>query len=194
MNKKKLTIPTKIGDKIYTGDEQDSGIQCPEGSKSSGDLKGTKVKSYTQICTLSSTTNYIWSDGTVDPIKIEWKILSLEDSYKVTFISEGKELYSSYVSSGEKISRPTPDPTKDNYKFDDWYTDETFKTKFDFNTAIKQNVSVYAKFIEEKADKIAKTESNKTLLIGSLLIAMLLLVGVITYLYKKKRKSVQQKQ
>ena len=149
INKKKLIIPTKIGDKIYTGSEQDSGIQCPEGSKSSGDLKGTKVKSYTQICTLSSTTNYIWSDGTTNPIKIEWKILSPEASYKVTFMSEGKELYSGYVSSGEKISRPAPNPTKDNYRFDDWYTDETFKTKFDFNTTIKQNVSVYAKFIEQ---------------------------------------------
>ena len=149
INKKKLIIPTKIGDRIYTGSEQDSGIQCPEGSKSSGDLKGTKVKSYTQICTLSSTTNYVWSDGTTNPIKIEWKILSPEASYKVTFMSEGKELYSGYVSSGEKISRPAPNPTKDNYRFDDWYTDETFKTKFDFNTTIKQNVSVYAKFIEQ---------------------------------------------
>ena len=149
INKKKLTIPTKIGDKIYTGSEQDSGIQCPEGSKSSGDLKGTKVKSYTQICTLSSTINYVWSDGTTNPIKIEWKILAPEASYKVTFMSEGKELYSGYVSSGKKISRPAPNPTKDNYRFDDWYTDETFKTKFDFNTAIKQNVSVYAKFIEQ---------------------------------------------
>ena len=149
INKKKLTIPTKIGDKIYTGSEQDSGIQCPEGSKSSGDLKGTKVKSYTQICTLSSTINYVWSDGTTNPIKIEWKILAPEDSYKVTFMSEGKEFYSGYVSSGKKISRPAPNPTKDNYRFDDWYTDETFKTKFDFNTAIKQNVSVYAKFIEQ---------------------------------------------
>ena len=149
INKKKLIIPTKIGDRIYTGSEQDSGIQCPEGSKSSGDLKGTKVKSYTQICTLSSTINYVWSDGTTNPIKIEWKILAPEDSYKVTFMSEGKEFYSGYVSSGKKISRPAPNPTKDNYRFDDWYTDETFKTRFDFNTTIKQNVSVYAKFIEQ---------------------------------------------
>ena len=50
-------------------------------------------------------------DGTTNPIKIEWKILAPEDSYKVTFMSEGKEFYSGYVSSGKKISRPAPNPT-----------------------------------------------------------------------------------
>lgn len=42
------------------------------------------------------------------------------------------------------------DDNKTSYTFGGWYADADFKTKFDFNTAIKQDVNLYAKWIPEK--------------------------------------------
>lgn len=37
-------------------------------------------------------------------------------------------------------------PTVEGYTFDDWYTDDTYSTKFDFTQPIKRNTTVYAKW------------------------------------------------
>ncbi|MGM9878204.1 MAG: InlB B-repeat-containing protein [Bacilli bacterium] len=150
INKKVLPIPVKIGDRLYSGNVQSSGIVCPTGSIAGGEVSGVSVKTYTQTCTLSSNKNYIWSDGTTNVIKIDWKILSKEGTYKVTFNDGNNELYSGYVSSGKTISRPSINPEKVNYRFDNWYEDTSLTKIYDFSTPIKSNKIIYAKFIEQK--------------------------------------------
>lgn len=149
INKKKLTIPTKIEDKIYTGSEQDSGIQCPEGSMSSGDLKGTKVKSYTQICTLSSTINYVWSDGTTNPIKIEWKILAPQvkipidtnggknNGFETIVIDKGSSLKKSDIESKVALLITPPTDMRFDYVMvnNEKWTEDTYV--FNNDTVIK---------------------------------------------------------
>lgn len=66
--------------------------------------------------------------------------------YEVSFITEhGK----TPTSQNVKYNKTADDPGKlseDGYTFGGWYTDETYKTKFDFSTPITGDTKVYAKW------------------------------------------------
>ena len=51
------------------------------------------------------------------------------------------------VKWGTKVSRPD-DPKKDGYKFAGWYTDRDYKKEYDFDTLVKEDLSLYAKWTE----------------------------------------------
>ncbi len=71
--------------------------------------------------------------------------------YTITFNSNGgTEVASKNVNAGEKLTEPTPAPTKAGFTFDGWYEDSTFSKKFDFNTPITGNITLYAKWVENK--------------------------------------------
>lgn len=63
----------------------------------------------------------------------------------VTFDSDGgSSVDRQFVPFGEKASKPSPDPTKANYRFNNWY-DGSSVTPFDFeNTAILTNKTLTA--------------------------------------------------
>ena len=66
----------------------------------------------------------------------------------VTFDTDGGSTEASQtVAYGGKATRPSTDPTKEGYIFDNWYTTSGYATVFDFaNTAITTNTTIYAKF------------------------------------------------
>ena len=67
-------------------------------------------------------------------------------SYTVTFETNGgTEISPKTVVDGLKIKEPST-PTKDKYVFRGWYEDDEFNTKFDFNTPITSNITLYAKW------------------------------------------------
>ena len=71
--------------------------------------------------------------------------------YTITFNSnDGTSVASQDVNAGEKLTEPTPAPTKEGFTFDGWYEDSTFSKKFDFNTPITDNMTLYAKWTENK--------------------------------------------
>ena len=71
--------------------------------------------------------------------------------YTITFNSnDGTSVASQNVNAGEKLTEPTPAPTKEGFTFDGWYEDSTFSKKFDFNTPIASNRTLYANWIENK--------------------------------------------
>ena len=71
--------------------------------------------------------------------------------YTITFNSnDGTSVESQNVNAGEKLTEPTPAPTKEGFTFDGWYEDSTFSKKFDFNTPITDNMTLYAKWTENK--------------------------------------------
>ena len=66
--------------------------------------------------------------------------------YEVSFITEhGKTPTSQNVKYNGTATNPG-ELTAEGYTFDDWYTDATYTTKFDFSTPITGDTKVYAKW------------------------------------------------
>jgi uncharacterized repeat protein (TIGR02543 family) len=69
----------------------------------------------------------------------------------VTFVlGNGQADLTQSVKIGEAATRPA-DPVRDDYRFDDWYSEATFKTKYDFSQAIEEDTSIYANWIQTAA-------------------------------------------
>ena len=98
--------------------------------------------------------------STVEVLKYSWgayvtvdlgKAIGTPVVYTITFNSNGGTLVESRnVNAGEKITEPTPAPTREGFTFDGWYEEATFNNKFDFNTPITSNRTLYANWIENK--------------------------------------------
>ena len=74
--------------------------------------------------------------------------------YTVTFDTDGgSEVAAQEVESGKKATRPADDPTKDEATFGGWYADAGKETEFDFDTAITENTTIYAKWSAAGAKK-----------------------------------------
>lgn len=68
-------------------------------------------------------------------------------SYTITFYTNGgSTIPSQQVLYGAKVQMPTA-PTKDNYRFYNWYTDSTCNNLFNSNTTITSAESLYAFWI-----------------------------------------------
>ena len=63
------------------------------------------------------------------------------------------------VNKNEKVAQPT-DITRDGYKFMGWYTDAEGTTKFDFNTPITTDITLYAKWEKIDEDNIGGENKN----------------------------------
>lgn len=69
------------------------------------------------------------------------------NKYTVQFVSEHGSFADQPIEHGKTIKTDKLTiPTVEGYTFDDWYTDETYKTKFDFSTPITGDTKVYAKW------------------------------------------------
>lgn len=69
------------------------------------------------------------------------------NQYTVKFVSEHGSFKDQTIEHGKPIDTDKLTiPTVEGYTFDGWYTDETYKTKFDFTQPIKHNTTVYAKW------------------------------------------------
>ena len=51
------------------------------------------------------------------------------------------------VEEGEKVTRPTPNPTREGYTFDGWF-EASATNAFDFNMSITRNITLIAKWTE----------------------------------------------
>ncbi|MBQ3408326.1 MAG: InlB B-repeat-containing protein [Clostridia bacterium] len=89
--------------------------------------------------------------------------ISVATQYAVMFNTDGGSAVANQtVTGGEKVTRPTLDPTKDGYAFDDWYADDTYSTKFDFaNTTITTDTIIYAKFIQKTTNNNENNNTNE---------------------------------
>ena len=69
----------------------------------------------------------------------------------VTFDTDGgSDVPSQTVIYGKKVTKPATDPTKEGFVFAGWYTDDSYKTKFDFSKPITKETTIYAHFEELK--------------------------------------------
>ena len=79
--------------------------------------------------------------------------------YTLTFESNGgTQVKNATVEYGGKVPKPT-EPIKDGYTFKGWYEDEKLINEYDFNTEVKGNMTLYAKW--EKSPTPTPTEPEK---------------------------------
>ena len=98
------------------------------------------------------TTKYNFEDAVTKNITLyaKWNEVVVT-KYTVTFDTKGGNTIAPVtVKEGEKVAEPTTAPTKEGFTFDGWYQDVTLNTKFDFNTSVVSNLTLYAKWIENK--------------------------------------------
>ena len=70
-------------------------------------------------------------------------------SYTVTFDSNGgSAVKAQTVKNGAKASKPA-DPAKAGHAFKGWYTDKSLTKAYDFNSTVKSNLTLYAKWEAE---------------------------------------------
>ena len=84
----------------------------------------------------------------------KWKAASIippaPNEYTVSFETNGgSTIVSVTVEEGSKVTKPA-DPTKDGYKFVNWYTDIGLSTEMNFDNAVTSTLTLYAKW--EKVD------------------------------------------
>lgn len=86
--------------------------------------------------------------------------------YTVHFDSKGEsEVADKEVTSGNSVAEPTA-PAKEGFTFGGWYEDETLSIKFDFNTRITGNVTLYAKWVaNEDIKEYTKTDESGNVII-----------------------------
>ena len=112
-----------------------------------GQPTAASAKSYEGFTAQSVTQATIAASGTVVEIKYDRK------SYTVTFNANGGSTVTSQsVRYGATATKPA-DPTKTattttEYTFADWYSDSGLTTSFSFDTAIKEDITLYAKWTE----------------------------------------------
>jgi len=83
-----------------------------------------------------------------------------EKVYKVIFNSnEGSAVADANVKYGDKVAKPD-NPTKANYVFYKWTTDKEGKTKYDFESAVNKDITLYAQWISDTFQLGQKSSSS----------------------------------
>lgn len=107
---------------------------------------GEKYEFNRSISTLATQNNTV-------KLYAKWDL----NEYTVTFnatANNGKEDREVKVKWGEKVERPVEEPEyydPDVKSFSDWYKTASGKTKFNFDTVIKEDTTVYARFEYNKS-------------------------------------------
>ena len=113
-----------------------------------GDETDASAKSYDGFTAQGFTQVTIAASGTEVEIKYDRK------TYTVTFDSnDGSDVSSQSLRYEAKATEPA-DPTKTatastEYTFEGWYSDSGLTTPFSFDTAIKKDITLYAKWTEK---------------------------------------------
>ena len=70
--------------------------------------------------------------------------------YEVSFEMNGNgtQVAAQKVKEGEVATEPT-EPTETGFTFDGWYKEATFENKYDFNTKVTGNITLYAKWTKD---------------------------------------------
>lgn len=70
------------------------------------------------------------------------------NQFTINFVNNGgaEEIPSQMLEYGVKVSEPTP-PTKADYAFGGWYTDEELTSLYDFNRLVLTDLTLYAKWM-----------------------------------------------
>ncbi len=81
--------------------------------------------------------------------------------YTVTFDTQGgSKITSSSVTRNTVVKEPA-EPTKDGYVFEGWFTDKACATEYDFTSKVTKNITLYAKWAEDKKEPVDPAEPEE---------------------------------
>jgi uncharacterized repeat protein (TIGR02543 family) len=81
------------------------------------------------------------------------------NEYDVCFVTNGgTKISCQTVLEGDTAYKPS-NPTKSCYNFDGWYTDSNFKYQYNFNTRVYDDITLYAKWVDNGTCKNKYTVS-----------------------------------
>jgi uncharacterized repeat protein (TIGR02543 family) len=97
-------------------------------------------------CKKATTTKPTTKDDTVTTEDKKTSEDITVKEYSISFESNGGTFIPTLVvKEGEAINKPL-DPSKDGYDFAGWFTDEELEHEFDFQSALNDNFTLYAKW------------------------------------------------
>ena len=138
---------TKIGEDALKDNTTITSVTIPASVTEIGKLTAPTVEGYTfdgWYADAAYTTEFDFTQPITGDTTIYAKWTA--NDYYVSFVTEHGD---PPTSQNVKYNGTAKDPgklTEEGYTFDDWYTDDTYSTKFDFTKPIKRNTTVYAKW------------------------------------------------
>lgn len=88
----------------------------------------------------------------------------------------GTNIEDQIVRYGERVDCP-PDPEREGYQFEGWYTDIDLSTAWDFESdLVRENMSLYAKWIPRTQSDVKPSESNQCCIYWMFLVFVLLVL------------------
>ena len=162
----RLTLATEGAGLCGLVDAEGNLLNKNNASNSNGGVAGAQASYYKKgvyiadvnCGTFPAGTYYIMTGaesslarGSVYTIQVETKAVSATKTYTVSFNSNGGSVVKAQtVKSGAKASKPA-NPTKGGYVFKGWYSDKGLTKAYNFSTAVKGNVTLYAKWAKQPA-------------------------------------------
>ena len=162
----RLTLATEGAGLCGLVDAEGNLLNKNNASNSNGGVAGAQASYYEKgvyiadvnCGTFPAGTYYIMTGaesslarGSVYTIQVETKAVSTTKTYTVSFNSNGgSAVKAQTVKSGAKASKPA-NPTKGGYVFKGWYSDKGLTKAYNFSTAVKGNVTLYAKWAKQPA-------------------------------------------
>lgn len=80
--------------------------------------------------------------------------------YTVKFETNGAGNVSTQTVIKNGVAKEPAEPKKDGYIFDGWYLSNDFAEKYDFKSKVTKNLTLYAKWTEDKAPADDKDDNN----------------------------------
>lgn len=116
---------------------------------------------YTSIAVDSNDNLYVVYQDGANNKKVT--VCTYSQKFVVSFNSDGGTVIADqYVPYNGKVQKPE-EPIKDGYIFENWYTDSSFEEIFDFDTQVKNNTTLYAKYTKQQtANLTIKYDGNGT--------------------------------
>lgn len=80
--------------------------------------------------------------------------------YTVKFETNGAETVNTQNVIKNSVAKEPAEPKKDGYIFDGWYLSNDFAEKYDFKSKVTKNLTLYAKWTEDKTSAEDKDDNN----------------------------------
>lgn len=86
------------------------------------------------------------------------------------------------IGKGEKVNKPSSDPSRENFEFNGWHLSKTEESPFDFeNTPVNSNLVLYAHWIQTQEEEFVEPEYIEPSKIDDSIETLVSITGVLNF-------------